>query len=254
VADIDPQSRLDFDHHPDEISRRLRQPGRSQLVPAGVLGGIDGCVTTFAVVAGAFGAGFSTTVALVLGFANLLADGFSMAVSNHEAMSAQRDLANSIRQTEREHIRKVPDGEREEIRQIFASKGFEPPVLETIVDTICQNESLWVETMLREEYGLHESADSPMQAALTTFAAFVVVGAMPLLPLLIPGMSALQQFILSSTIAGSMFFAIGSMKSLVLGQPVIRAGVRTLLTGGTAALLALLAGYLLRQLFGVAVA
>lgn len=221
---------------------------------AGVLGGIDGCVTTFAVVAGAFGAGFSTTVALVLGFANLLADGFSMAVSNHEAMSAQRDLADSIRQTEREHIRKVPEGEREEIRQIFAAKGFEPPVLESIVDTISQNETLWVETMLREEYGLQESADSPIQAGLTTFVAFVVVGTMPLLPLLISGMTALQQFILSSLVAGSMFFAIGSLKSLVLGQPILRAGVRTLLTGGTAASLALLAGYLLRQLFGVAVA
>lgn len=254
MADRDPQSRLDFEHLPDEISRRLRQPGRSQLVSAGVLGGIDGCVTTFAVVAGAFGAGFSTTVALVLGFANLLADGFSMAVSNHEAMSAQRDLADSIRQTEREHIRKVPEGEREEIRQIFAAKGFEPPVLESIVDTISQNETLWVETMLREEYGLQESADSPIQAGLTTFVAFVVVGTMPLLPLLISGMTALQQFILSSLVAGSMFFAIGSLKSLVLGQPILRAGVRTLLTGGTAASLALLAGYLLRQLFGVAVA
>lgn len=251
MADSDTQSRLVQEHHRDAISRRLGNPGRSQLISAGVLGGIDGCVTTFAVVAGSFGAGFSTTVALVLGFANLLADGFSMAVSNHEAMSAQQDLVESVRQMEREHIRKVPEGEREEIRQIFAAKGFESPVLETIVDTISQNETLWVETMLREEHGLQETHDSPVQAALTTFVAFVTVGTMPLLPLLLPVLSALQQFLLSTVIAGCMFFAIGSLKSLVLGQPVIRAGIRTLLTGGMAALLALLAGYLLRQMFGV---
>lgn len=224
------------------------------MLSAGVLGGIDGCVTTFAVVAGAFGAGFSNTVALVLGFANLLADGFSMAVSNYEAISAQQDQLESIRRTEREHIRRIPAGEREEIRQIFAAKGFEPPVLDTIVDTITQNEKLWVETMVQEEYGLQSIPDSPLRAGLTTFVSFLAVGMMPLVPLLVPGLDRLQQFVFSAVIAGIMFFSIGSLKSVVLGQPVLRAGLKTLLTGGAAAILALLAGYLMRQLFGINVA
>src|SRR5690554_7728171 len=67
-------------HHPEEIRRRLREPARSSSLPDAILDGIDGYVTTFAVVSGAFGAGFSSTVALVLGLANLLADGFSMAI------------------------------------------------------------------------------------------------------------------------------------------------------------------------------
>lgn len=247
-------SSLDRDHRPEAISRRLAKPGPSQLISSGVLGGIDGCVTTFAVVAGAYGAGFSNTVALVLGFANLLADGFSMAVSDHEAMAAQQEQVDSIRQTEREHIREFPEGEREEIRQIFAAKGFRPPVLDEIVDTISKDDHLWVETMLREEYGLQESTDSPFQSAMVTFASFVVIGAMPLLPLLIPGLDTHQQFILSSVIAGVMFFTIGSLKSMVLKQPILRAGTRTFIIGGTAALLALLAGYSLRLLFGIEMA
>lgn len=251
MTDVSKQSALDQEHQPEAISRRLGKPARSQWLSAGVLGGIDGCVTTFAVVAGAFGAGFSNTVALVLGFANLLADGFSMAVSNHEAISAQQDHLEALRRTEQEHIRRIPAGEREEIRQIFAAKGFEPPVLETIVDTITQNEELWIETMVQEEYGMQSAADSPLRAALVTFASFVAVGMMPLLPLLVPGLSSLQQFLASSAVAGAMFFAIGSLKSVVLGLPVLRAGLRTLLTGGAAALLALLAGYALRQLFGI---
>ncbi|NIP71623.1 MAG: hypothetical protein GWO16_00680, partial [Gammaproteobacteria bacterium] len=72
---------LEAEHHPEAIRRRLNGGSGGQSLPDAILGGIDGCVTTFAVVSGAFGAGFSATVALVLGFANLLADGFSMAIS-----------------------------------------------------------------------------------------------------------------------------------------------------------------------------
>src|SRR3712207_1854807 len=72
---------LEAEHRPEAVRQRLsvrRGPG---YLGDAVLGGIDGCVTTFAVVAGAVGADFSGLVVVVLGFANLLADGFSMAVS-----------------------------------------------------------------------------------------------------------------------------------------------------------------------------
>ena len=58
-----------------------------------ILGGIDGCVTTFAIVAAVTGAGFSGSVAIVMGISNLLADGFSMAVSNYEATKSRHDLS-----------------------------------------------------------------------------------------------------------------------------------------------------------------
>ena len=45
-----------------------------------VYGGIDGCVTTFAVVAGSVGAWLEARIILILGFANLFADGFSMSI------------------------------------------------------------------------------------------------------------------------------------------------------------------------------
>src|SRR3990167_5448074 len=57
-----------------------------------VYGSIDGAVTTFAVVAGTAGAKFSTTVAIILGIANLIADGFSMAVSSYLSAKSQKEL------------------------------------------------------------------------------------------------------------------------------------------------------------------
>lgn len=58
-----------------------------------VYGGLDGAITTFAIVAGAMGAGLGATIILVLGFANLFADGFSMAASNYLSTKSERELA-----------------------------------------------------------------------------------------------------------------------------------------------------------------
>ena len=239
------------EHHPDAIRDRLNRLAKPNIFSDAVLGGIDGCVTTFAVVSGTVGAGFSSTVALVLGLANLLADGFSMAISNYESIKAQQEFAESIRRTEQEHIDKVPGGEREEIRQIFQKKGFSGNVLEKIVHTISDDRHLWIETMLTEEHGIPKSTPNPFQSAVTTFSAFLFVGAMPLIPFLILGLEIQLQFVISACLAGIMFFSIGMMKSLIFAKPVFRSGLKTLLTGGTAASLAFLTGHILRVFFGV---
>jgi len=238
-------------HRPENIRLRLQQVPRSQNVSDAVLGGIDGCVTTFAVVSGVTGAGLPSTIALILGFANLLADGFSMAVSNYEAQRSKREFIDSIRRSEERHIDLVPEGEREEIRQIFGNKGFEGETLEEIVATICEDKNLWIETMLSEEHGINQTVQNPWTAALTTFFAFILVGSMPLLPYF-TSWQLHQKFTLSAVIAGFMFFLIGMLKSLVLDKPIISSGLRTLATGGTASILAFYTGYILRELFGVA--
>ena len=242
---------LNREHHPEVIRQRLQQPQKSQSISDAVLGAIDGCVTTFAVVSGAVGAGFPARVALILGFANLVADGFSMAISNYESSKAQQEYVDSIREMEEHHIALVPDGEREEIRQIFRNKGFEGEILESIVDTLSDDKQLWVETMLAEEHGIQKDDSNPWFSAGVTFAAFVLVGTVPLLPFLSATLPMLDQFAISAALSGLMFFMIGMLKSLVFGQPFMLSGVRTLLTGGTAAGLAFFTGYLLREFLGV---
>ncbi|MBE0488035.1 MAG: VIT1/CCC1 transporter family protein [Halomonas sp.] len=241
---------LEHEHRPEVIEQRLRAPSPVRNLPDAILGGIDGCVTTFAVVSGAFGAGFSATVALVLGVANLLADGFSMAVSNFEAIKAQREHIDGVRRSENHHIDVVPEGEREEVRQIFQRKGLTGETLERVVETICSDRKLWVETMVMEEHGLQSDGLSPLRSALVTFTAFLVVGVMPLLPYAMSGLGITQQFFSSLAIAGLMFFLIGMGKSLVYHQPVLKSGLRTLLIGGVAAGLAFLTGHLAQALFG----
>lgn len=71
------------------IRERLSQPPKRSHLRDFIYGGIDGAVTTFAVVAGVAGAGLSATVVIILGVANLIANGFSMAVSNYAATRAE---------------------------------------------------------------------------------------------------------------------------------------------------------------------
>ncbi|MDP1271001.1 VIT1/CCC1 transporter family protein, partial [Klebsiella pneumoniae] len=82
-------------------------------------------------------------------------------------------------------------------------------------------------TMLREEHGLQTEGLSPLRSGLVTFAAFLVVGAVPLLPYAVPGLATNTQVRASLALAGVMFFLIGMGKSLVYHQPVLASGVRT---------------------------
>jgi len=239
------------EHEPGAITERLLKPRRARYVSDAVLGGIDGCVTTFAVVSGAVGAGFGAVVAIVLGLANLLADGFSMAVSNYQSTKAQAEYMEESRRTEEMHIDRVPEGEREEIRQIFLHKGFQGEVLDKIVETICTDRRLWVETMLTEELGLQKAPPKPLLAAFVTFLSFLLVGAVPLAPFIFTSLDIMRQFAVSIALAGIMFFAIGLIKGYVVGRPMLRAGLGTFFTGGFAAALAFLVGYSLRRIFGL---
>jgi VIT1/CCC1 family predicted Fe2+/Mn2+ transporter len=247
-----PFRELEREHEPAAIATRLAGQPRFRYLPDSVLGGIDGCVTTFAVVSGAVGAGFEPIVPIVLGTANLLADGFSMAVSNYESVQAQADYRDELRRIEEMHVERIPAGEREEVRQIFAQKGFSGPLLEQIVATISADKRLWVDTMLSEELGLEKATRSPLVSALATYLAFVLVGAVPLTPFLATSLDIMQQFWWSAALAGVMFFAIGMTKGLFIRGRLLRSGLGTLATGGLAAGLSYLAGYALRAAFGMA--
>ena len=241
---------LHAEHRAEAIEARLAAGKTNSYLGDSVLGAIDGCVTTFAVVAGAAGAQMPAAVAIILGLANLLADGFSMAASNYQRAKSEHDLLQKARTIEEMHVREVPEGEREEVRQIFAAKGFQGAVLESIVQGITQDRRLWVDTMLTEELGLRLDLPRPLAAALTTFAGFCAAGLVPLLPYLLPGLAPGNVFAVSAAATAGTFFAIGLLKGRVLQHPLLKSGLESLLVGGAAAGLAYGVGILLRDLAG----
>lgn len=225
----------------DRLSEGVRPPHVGDLV----YGGVDGAVTTFAVVSGVAGAGLDPAVLVVLGAANLLADGFSMAVGAFLGARTEADNRRRVRASEEEHINRVPEGEREEIRQIFGAKGFEGEVLDQIVRTVTADRELWVETMLVEEHGLPPAERSPRRAALATLAGFLAAGAVPLAP---HALGMADAFAVSAVATACVFIAIGAARGVVTESGAVRAALETLALGGGAASLAYGVGWLLRGL------
>lgn len=238
-------------HTAEAIRRRLERPPRRGHLSDAVLGGIDGGVTTFAIVAGAVGGGLPGLVVVILGLANLIADGFSMAASNYLAAKSEHEELERRRQEEEAHIHQVPSGEREEIRQIFAGKGFSGGLLEQIVAVISARKDVWVDTMLTEEHGLSLAIRNPLRAGLATFGAFLAVGLLPLLPFLLGSPDPLHGFAVSIAITAAAFTGVGMLKGHVLRRSIFRSGAETLVIGGIAAALAYGIGHLLRQMYAV---
>lgn len=238
-------------HRPEIIRKRMLGPPRPSYLADAVLGGIDGCVTTLVIVAGAIGAQLAPAIALVLGVANLLADGFSMAVSNFQSARTRQDLLDLTRREELEHMRHVPEGEVEEVRQIFADKGFSGETLKNIVEVITADPQRWVDTMLVEEHGLSLTIPQPHKSALSTFAAFVAVGSIPLMPLFGSGLAANRILPISVGLSLVAFFAIGYMKGLMLGSRRWSNGITTMVSGAAAAALAYAVGAMLGNLVGL---
>src|SRR4026209_3025845 len=116
---------MEHEHTAEAIRARLAAGPRLSYLRDWIYGGIDGSVTTFAVVSGVVGAQLSPWTILILGFANLFADGFSMAASNFIGTKAELDDWRRLEAIENRHIDLAPEGEREEVKQIFQLKGFE---------------------------------------------------------------------------------------------------------------------------------
>lgn len=242
---------LEAEHTTQAVATRIGRGPRHSYLRDFVYGATDGAVTTFAVVAGVFGADLATRVVLILGVGNLLADGFSMAVSNYLGTRAEQEQHQLARRREEAHIRMIPEGEREELRQIFAAKGFSGAELERVLDVITADPTQWVDVMMREELGIAAEEVSAPTAALYTFLAFLGIGALPLIAYIyeaaFPG-KINEPFYWSAVMTGVAFFLIGAIKGRFVEKAWLRSAFETVTIGGTAALLAFLAGVALNDL------
>lgn len=236
-------SNLLHSHEAEDIRSRLEERRKANYLRDFIYGSIDGTVTTFAIISGVFGAGLSNQTIIILGFANVLADGFSMAASNYLGTKAEIDEKNKLRQFELTQLRRAPGGELAEIREIFRLKGFSGPFLEEIVKIISKDEKEWVKIMLQEEYGIGDNERNALHSGVATFVAFIFFGFLPLIPFLL---NTGNSFTISTVLAGISFFVVGSFKSRWSLEKWWLSGIKTFLIGLVASLIAYYVGNLLK--------
>ncbi len=215
-----------------------------------VYGGIDGCVTTFAVVAGAVGAGLDSVIIIILGFANLLADGFAMSVGAYLSAKSEKDNYNKHKQVEYWEVDNLPEVETEEIREIYRAKGFEGELLEQVVEVITADKDRWVDVMMKEELHMMEDSKSPFYMGLVTYISFILIGLIPLLTYVWDYFNPIEGnlFLIASILTAIGFIIVGFLKTYVTETKIVKGVLETLALGVIAALVAYFVGDFLEHI------
>lgn len=193
----------------------------------------DGLVTTFAVVAGSAGAHLDPYIIIILGFANLVGDGFSMGLGEYLGSKSEREYYDEQERKERWEIENKREAEVEEMRDIFQAWGMKGKQLEDTVQTVIQDKEVWVDLMMRFELGLQRDDEkSPATSGLVMFISFAVIGLAPLLPYLF---RASAGFAWSIGITALTMFTVGALRSRVTRLRWTTSGLEMLLVGTLAA-------------------
>jgi len=220
-----------------------------------VYGATDGTVTTFAVVAGAYGAGLGPKVVIILGFANLIGDGFSMGASSYQ--SARSELQQRLNAL-KEYKSKISRGDKSINtsleKHLSEDYGLSGSSLIKATQNASRHEDKVVRHLLREQFGASEieiSRKAALVPAVATFASFVAVGLVPILPYLVGTAVSIKPGLLfsMSLIATFMSFTlIGYLRGKVTDISRLRTSTETVMLGIVAASLAYICGTLLEKI------
>lgn len=242
-------------HTAERIAAAREEHGSERAAYIGdmVYGGLDGIITTFAVVSGVAGAQLGGEIVLILGLANLLADGFSMATGAFLSLKSEQEYYQREWEREAWEVEHFPEGERFEMVEIYQDQGYTEQEANELVAIQSRRPRQWIRAMMVEELGLLEDARKPFLSGLATFMAFVLAGAVPLLVYLfdlVVSVPAGNIFIASAVLSGLALFGLGAAKVLVTGTNTLRSGIETLLMGGLAGAVAYGVGSLLKGIGG----
>ena len=230
-----------------ELQAQLHQRAGGTYIGDVIFAANDGIVTTFAVVAGAAGGGLSIKVILILGFANLLADGLAMGLGNFLGSRSERDYARHQRKIEAWEIEKFRPVEIAEVERVFHDWGFQGQDLKRATEIITSDKKRWIDFMMLHELDIIEDPiGSPAKHGLVTFISFALAGLLPLLPFLFPHVvqssSVFGFSILATAVA---LFGVGASRVLVTTKNWFSSGLEMLLVGSIAAVVAYFIGDLI---------
>lgn len=212
---------------------------------AAVLGANDGIVSTASLIVGVAAAGTERQAVLVAGLAGLVAGAMSMAAGEYVSVSSQSDTEAADLERERGELAANPKAEREELAQIYVSRGLDLALAHQVADKLMAGDALAAHA--RDELGISEHTMAhPVQAALTSAATFSVGAALPLAAAVVAPVNGLTWAVSAASL---VFLALlGAVGAQAGGAGVIKPTVRVTFWGAFA--MALTAG--VGALFGVA--
>ncbi len=237
-----------FQRHTEHELHTLVDPHRRSTSGLSdiILGGQDGLVNVLGVILGVAAASSDPHMVMVAGLAATFAESVSMGAVAFTSTLADADYYDSERERELRHIEQAPSLEQDEIRQIYAEKGFTGDLLERIVETITANRDVWVTVMMAEEHQLAPvNRKSAWKAALVVGGSAIIGSLIPLIPFAF--LSVATSMWVSVLITALVLFAVGAYKARVtVGKPG-RSGLEMALIGTLSALVGYAVGILLKS-------
>jgi vacuolar iron transporter family protein len=212
-----------------------------------ILGGQDGLVNILGIILGVIAAGGSKTVLLATGFAAAITESISMGAVGYTSAVSERDYYQAEQAREAEEIDATPEAERQEIRDIYAAKGFAGDLLERVVETITANRDRWLATMMDEELHLQPvQAPDILRSAVVITIATLIGHLIPLLPF--AWMSRTPALITAIVLSALVLFGVGFYSAVTLVGDWRKKGLQMVAIGlGAAAI-----GFLIGRVFGTA--
>jgi VIT1/CCC1 family predicted Fe2+/Mn2+ transporter len=241
-------------HHTSQGAALEEHGGEgAQYVGDIIYGGLDGIITTFAIVSGVAGAQLESGIILVLGLANLIADGFSMAAGAYLSLKSEQAYYDKEKERELWEVENFPEGEKQEMHQIYLQQGYTPEEAAQLVDIKSRDPKRWVDAMMIDELRMTRDDRKPMLSGLTTFISFIIAGSVPLLIYLVGlvHVDVPSSFEISILLSALALFGLGTAKVWITLQNPFQSGFEMLVVGGLASGVAYAVGALLRNLIPV---
>lgn len=214
-----------------------------------ILGGQDGLVNMLGIALGVVAASGSTHVLVVTGIAAAITESISMGAVAYTSFGSDRDFYLAEEAREQKEIEIGPDEEREEIREIYAAKGFTGQLLEDVVSTITSNRETWVSTMMNEELHLQPVAQrSLIQSALVVTIATLIGHFIPIVPFML--VARTPAIVLAIILSAITLFAVGVYSAKTLVGDWRKSGLQMAAIGLGAAAIGFLIGRLLHTAGG----
>jgi VIT1/CCC1 family predicted Fe2+/Mn2+ transporter len=214
---------------------------------AAVLGANDGILSTASLVVGVASAGTDRDGVLLAGAAGLIAGAMSMAAGEYVSVSSQADAEKSDLGRERLELAQSPAMEREELAQIYVSRGLDPDLARQVADQLTAHDALGAHA--RDELGITElTSAKPLQAAMTSALTFACGAAMPLLATVAAPGHLISPVVSAASVA--FLVLLGFLGARAARSDVVRSVLRVTFWG----VAAMAATALVGRLFGATIA
>ncbi len=208
------------------------------FIRSAVYGGLDGIITTFAIVSGVAGAQLNAGIILILGFSNLIADGISMAVGDYLSTKSEQEYHQQEKAREEWEVENYFSGEKKEMEKIYVKKGYSQEDAKKIIELLAKNKPAFVDRMMVDELGIVENKENPVRNGAITFGSFALFGFVPLFAFVCAwafNWFVNEVFIVSIILTAITMFTLGALKVRVTGRNWLKSGMEMLLLGGVAA-------------------